>query len=877
MRRGAELALQDKRFEDALELLLRVAQILGESQASARGTVQSAMLEEVRRLFSATTLENSQPVQELIARALLVQSPCREATFWQALCFLRSGELDRASTALQAAHSGVARSLLMDDGLATKEQPNDLSNVSDNGPPASPHGAAFIDPPLYLGAMLLREGRAKDSLRYLTEANRVDGNCPIVTLQLGAAMIAAEGDTQLAVRALRRALGSRGLALWAGEPRRAWIEGFPEGRSYVRKLASAYPFVCPIWGADLSILIQQGHLALAQGLYKMEVYQEAADLFAQVLQHGAPSLLVLRGLGLSLARLGKYDDAFKYLRIAHEMEEPKDRVTAGFLALCGAKGNPTQPEDKARNIQWAINVVTRFNAPGDRDWAHLISELFAEARDAKVALGMDEQLFLCEHLWSVHATDPQAALAYYHLQATYPQAVHREYAWLYCRAAQQHNVGNTLELFERTFADPEPARAFFAQEQWDWDAVELTYLERAASLAPGQFPSALGAQYSVRGEAILLDCSQKQEKAGNCDAALRAAETLYKLAPSSPLACDRLAFLHHRRGNADQAARLLESWHDQHPYDPRPLVRSAVLLHRRGLASEGQAKLREAMKLCEGPRRARIAFLAARLTLQSVFTAPATEVSGADSPSSEGLLVAEGFLEQCLRDDPHHGDALWCLAAVSWLRGDRAKLAQQALSKAEAPDARSQFFASLCRLAAQDFGGLLTISVRSQVVNSPESPVPAPRKGDVIEPRLSWADEYAYLAGLAHFRLDRLSEAAQTMTGPALNRDSPSAAHAQALLGMIGFKANDLDEAAKWWQTLDAKKRAAWKLSDALAQCVLVTALEAYAHSRFEEAVEKLRAAGKLGCRDRRLGSLLVTALFKAGQALIYPRTADIQ
>ncbi len=305
------------------------------------------MLAEIRRLFSITTLSDTKPLQELIARTLHIQAPCAEASFWQGLCCVRAGDLERAGVALEAARA--ASSL------------------------------AHVDPPLYLGALLLRQGQAKQSLKYLTEANRIDGNCPVVTLQLGVAMIAAGGDTQLAVRALQRALGPRGLEMWEQEPRRAWVEGFPEGRWFVRKLAALYAFVCPLWGGDLNVLKQQGNLALAQGLAKLGSAPEAAELYGKVLQNGAPSLIALRGLGLTLARLGKYDEAFKHLRLAHDMEEPHDRVTAGYLALCGAKGKPTHPEDKTRNILWALKVVTRFNAPGDAEWVGLISALFDEA------------------------------------------------------------------------------------------------------------------------------------------------------------------------------------------------------------------------------------------------------------------------------------------------------------------------------------------------------------------------------------------------------------------------------------------------------------------------------------------------------------------
>ena len=58
----------------------------------------------------------------------------------------------------------------------------------------------LIDPRLYLGMLLLKSGQAKESLRLLTEANRIDSSCPVVTAQLGSAMIAAGADTGFAVR-----------------------------------------------------------------------------------------------------------------------------------------------------------------------------------------------------------------------------------------------------------------------------------------------------------------------------------------------------------------------------------------------------------------------------------------------------------------------------------------------------------------------------------------------------------------------------------------------------------------------------------------------------------------------------------------------------
>ena len=320
---------------------------------------------------------------------LLASSP--EASFWVSLCHLREGQMDKAVEGLQALCEPHGRRGEGEKGRKGEED-YALTGASSPSPPLpfspSPllpttrHSplATFLDPPLYLGALLLRRGQTKEAVRLLTEANRIDNSCPIVTLLLGSAMIAAGGDASMATRALKKALGPSGLARWVGNPSRAWAEAFPEHHSYVRRLAEKHPFICPIWGGDLNLLTRQGHLALAQGLFRLGQFQEASDLFNEVLKEGAPSPLVLRGLGISLARLGKYDDAFKHLRIAHEMEEPKDRLTAGYLALCGALGKPSKPEDKVQNVVWAIRLVTQFNAPRDNEWIALVSDLFAEAR-----------------------------------------------------------------------------------------------------------------------------------------------------------------------------------------------------------------------------------------------------------------------------------------------------------------------------------------------------------------------------------------------------------------------------------------------------------------------------------------------------------------
>ncbi len=837
-------ALAEKNYESAMEHALAAAALLQEEESAARAGVIEAMLAEVRRLFADSLGNDTSLAQQLIARALALQAPVAnapgspEAYFWQGLCYLREGHVDRAMTSLQAARG------------QENEGPGKVSS--------------YIDPPLYLGALLLRQGPAKDSLRYLTEANRIDSNCPFVVWQLGTAMVQAGGDAQLAVRALQRALGSRGFGMWLKEPRRAWVEGFPDNRSFVRKLAQKHAFVCPLWGADLQNILRQGNIALGQGLYRLGQFQESSEVFNKLLQEGAPSLPVLRGLGLALARLGQYDPAFKHLRSAHELEDPKDRTTAGYLALCGARGKPTRPEDKIRNVTWAVRLVDNYTAPGDVEWAGLVSAIFAEARALALPIAADDQIYLCEHLLSVHATDPLAAEAYHHLAGTHPQALRSEYAWLFCRAAQEHGVGGaySLALFARTVAEEGRAREFFARQQWDFDAIELTYLERAADLQPGSFPAPLGPDYPPRGEKLLLERSQQLEQAGNKDAALACAQVLVKLAPASTQAHDRLAYLHHRQGDLAGAVEWLQAWHQLQPENPLPLVRQAVLYQALGDTSRCLEQIRLALAHTQNREHADIAFLGARLILKNSET-PVADAGGAPDQARHS---ARDLLEVCLQHDPQHVAAAWCLAGVRAVMGDDAGLARQAplMDRPEVADARFHFLSGVCHLAAKDYAAVLEACRRTTALCEMQG---------VGEGRATSlpAVESAYLAGWAYWLQQDLTSAARCLQTPAQATGSPSQAHARALLGRVYFAGRNYKEAARWWQSLEPKQRAAWKFADSLAGTMFLTALEAFRDGKYPEAAEKLREAGRLGLRDRRLGLLLSLSLVKAGQQCLYP------
>lgn len=844
---ASEAAIDNKKFEDALELGERAAHMLDKPEHEVRLNVQNAMLREIRRLYSKPG--ETHATIDLVARTLKVQAPCREASFWLALCMLRNGMTEQGLKHLQIARTGVAKDFSIDDGFSDTAAPG--------APPAPP--STFIDPALYVGALLLRKGQAKESLRFLTEANRMDANCPFITLQLGAAIVTAGGDTKYAVRALQRALGPKGFGMWREDPHRAWVEGFPDNRSYIRKLASEFAFTCPVFGDDLKFLFRQGNLALAQGQFKLGNFKEAADLFDKVLKEGAPSLPVLRGLGLSLAKLSRYDDAFVHLRTAHEMEEEKGRLTAGYLALCGAAGKPSRPEDKLQNIAWAVSLVTKFNAPGDPEWVGILNRIFAEARQNNIPLTSDDQLYLCEHLVSLKSCDALSAQAYHFLMATEPALLRPEYAWLYCRADQMHDVNGeqAIVLYTAMFAHPEAARAFYAEQGWDFDDVERMFLRRAAEKAPGRFPEILGPDYTPRGEQLLLAKAQQQEESGQREAGLATIEILVKLSPQNTSAMDRAAGLHYRAGRIEPAYQLLEQWHQTQPTEPMPLVRQAILLHQQGHDPVCIGKLRYAMDLAQGRRRANIAFLGARLALQSWLVPEPNQTIEAGT-----LPAVLDFLGDCLRSDPSHAHAQWCLAAVRWLQGDTAALAGQseAMQNAEVADPRYHYLAALCHL----LGG------RPEAVVAACQRIAQPAGSNGSGTQRQFAVEAGYLAALAHIALDQPRSAIDALKPLTFDPKSPTLPYAQGLLGEVLFRERRHDEAIAAWQALDTQKRQAWSLPEPMAQTTFISALESLQKAQYDIAAEKLRQAGKLGYRDRRLGPLLLLALFKAGQQAIY-------
>jgi tetratricopeptide (TPR) repeat protein len=861
---AAEQLLKEKQFEEALRHALEAGARLGLNLGEQRSRVVESMLAEARRLFAdGIEDKNTQAVLSLLDRIFAVQTPCAEASFWQGLCRIRQQQIEEAISALIAAHEQAGRS--------HAERGNE----------------AVMDTGFYLGMLLYRQGRAQESLRYLAEANRIDAGCPFVTCQMGISLVAVGGDSGLAVRALQRAMGPRGFGLWTARPDRAWIEAFPEGKSYVRRLAAKHMYVCPVLGPDLSIILRQGQFALAQAHYRHGDFAASADLFARLLQDSPPTVPLLRGLGLALARCERYDQAYKHLRTALEQEERSHAehgnevaLTAGYLALCGALGKPTNLDDKPRNVAWAIRLMARYPVMGNAEWAGLLSTVHAEARQLNMAVGVEEQLQLCDTLASVNATDPRAAEAFAHLAATCPDAVKPKHAFLYVRAATLHGCTSErdLDLFARTFVDSSAARAFFTELQWDFDDAEYTYLERSAALNPGEFPGVLGADYPARGESFLIERSRRQEESGRHEPARTCIEVLLRLVPASIPGHDRLACLHYRRGDIDRAVSLLASWHRLKPDDHWPLVRQAIIEQERGNALRRAEAIDRALGLTRGSVRAAIAFLGARLALRSLVASGewrvASENDSSFSPLATGhsplcngrgsdhspLAQSQFLLETCLREEPKHTEALWCLAAVRSLRGDREGLARQAaeMDQPSVQDARFHYLAAVCQLAAKNYDAVLKLSQRATEADRRDA-------GPT-----SLAVESQFLMAWAYLHQDNLPAAQHALQKVAAVEKSPSAVYARALLGRLHLGRSDYDEAIQWWNCVDPQRRSEWQLDDPLRQTVLLSGLMSYEDGRFEQAADRFREAGKLGLRDRRLGQLLTLALVQAGQRLLY-------
>jgi tetratricopeptide (TPR) repeat protein len=166
-------------------------------------------------------------------------------------------------------------------------------------------------------------------------------------------------------------------------------------------------------------------------------------------------------------------------------------------------------------------------------------------------------------------------------------------------------------------------------------------------------------------------------------------------------------------------------------------------------------------------------------------------------------------------------------------------------------DPRFHFLGAVCNLAAKNYRQAVELAARAAKDRSLEN-------------------ESRFVAAWAQLNLKEIDGAVQSLRKVASEQKSPSAIYARALLGQLGLLRGSYDEAVQWWSNVESAARAKWGLDDPLRQTVLLAGLHALKEGRFEQAAERFKEAGKLGLRDRRLGSLIALALVKAGQKLLF-------
>ena len=363
-------------------------------------------------------------------------------------------------------------------------------------------GKHVLDPALYLGILLHRLGRPQDALH--TWPTPIDSTATVRSSRYkwASPSSGAGGDSGLA---LRSAAAPWGTAAWAcGKARPAaarrgpkkpllcaWVEAFPEARSYVRRLATRYRYVCPLLGSDLSIIVRQGQLALAQAFYRQDRFQESADLYGKLLQDSPPTVLLLRGYGLSLARLGQHDRPTSTCASPWSGRSQRS-VHRRLSRPVRCAGQTDQLRRQAEEHQLVAPAVSALPGHGQRRMDRPdrgSPRRGAEGRRA-VEPGRSTAAVRQPGLGPGDRS-AGAALAYSHLAGTYPDAVRPIYAWLYARAATLHGITgpHDLDLFARTFQDVACRRGrSSARNKWDLAEVEYTYLERSSQLPPDSFP-----------------------------------------------------------------------------------------------------------------------------------------------------------------------------------------------------------------------------------------------------------------------------------------------------------------------------------------------------------------------------------------------------
>jgi tetratricopeptide (TPR) repeat protein len=859
---AAEAAVRDHRFAEALEHYKVVAALTlppvtdpAQHEAEASRRVVEAMLAEARRLSVASP--DGPALPELLGLILEHQSPCPEASFLFGLYHLRHNNMAAGIAALEAAV----------DPAGSRQQAAGIKGEASSLPAVRGLLPAHVDPLLYLGAAWLREGKPRDSLRVLAEANRLAPHCPLVSWQLGTALTECGGDAVLAVRALQKATAADGLPKYLRAPHRLWAETLPAG-SWVRNLAVRSGFSrngsvegtryrCPLGLDRIDAILPAARLALAEALVASDRAEEAVPVFIEVLhekgqaspgrtpavrpgvkaEHARPDgpgspqeTAAHRGLGVALTQLGEWDAALPHLRQARAAERPASAATVGALAMCLAHA----AGDRSTNIRDALGLIASIEVRADADWARRAGAVFAAAQAAGAPVSAEQVANLADVLASASAADATAAAVYDLLARLNPSAVTATMAKLYVRAAQRHgvNLASDERLFDLAMVDRAGAREFFAACEWDFAAAERLYLERWAARHPGTFPTAPGRRYAAEAVAALLADVRRLVTQSRPEAACDVARLVLKLQPATGPAYDLLAEIAYRRGDALDATDHLKAWYMACPEDPAPLARLAALTAAQHRGGEAVATARQALERVEGPGRVPFLLLAARLAV------------AAGRPAD-----AIAFFDECLELNPEHPTALAGRAALAWAASDLPALVGLAGRMAAVP-AEDPWFHYLAGAALLLAGHLDEAEVSA--------------KHAAGDPAL--AAEGRHLLALIRERNHDAAGAAELLRDAAVGAGT-AADHAVALRGQTAWRGGDYAEALRCWQRLPAARLKTWNIATVIGGTAFLAGVQALRAGTAEQAANWLRQAARLGYEDPRLDTLLTIASARAGLA----------
>lgn len=799
--RAAELALQGRRYAEALELMRGAGDRLGLPETEFDKRIEQLLLAELRRRIATDPTANE--IRRLGQEVMRVRPEHPEASFWLGIHHLHAGRKDSAREILHDA--------IID------------ANV--------PDGA------LYLGVLLMQLGEDFDAFQCLRQAAHLAPECPVILAYYGAAIIANNGDAASAVRALEKATSVDGLGKLSRSKEDVWAALGP--KSWMSALSRRASISCPLGLDKIDEMMAMARRSLAVALERCDRATDAASVYYQSFSAGDHSLEVRRGLGLSLARTELYDDALPHLQAAYERENPPSAALIGNLALTLTKVGASKPQDQARNIQQALNVLTAIDVRHDAEWARLARVVVGEAKKADVDLTSAHRLSLARAFAAADARDAIAIETFDRLGAE-ADTLPLDVAAAYVRAAAESNVCGTNDeaLFNRAFKEREGLKRHFADHKWDFAAVERLYLVRWVQRHPGRYPDAPGPLYAAIAERILTDEWRKHMAEGRHEEGRAALDLAFRLGPVRALTLDRLAEQADRRGDREDVLQYLETWAKHHPHDPRPLVRRAMLDRRDGKSVAALERLTDACGIANGTQRSKLLLITVRVALEA-----------------RQFEAAEELFEQARQLAPQDPVPTIGLAAMALKRSDHERLASLAPLFTE--NGANEPLKSLLAAVSFALAGDEAASVVELAVAAEDN---------------SLAADVQYLRTAILVWHGQTEEARKEID--CIQKNSGHSREAVlALQGILAWKSFDYADALLAWGEIPSTRRAQWNLDRHLAAAAFLFGAGELNEQRPAEAVEWFRQAREYGLKNDRLAIMEAVAR----QQLNQPAPSDAE